>query len=142
MNTTASPVAPEITKEQRFDNLYERFYYLFEGCRPKEQGGHFFCIGPGWLSLLEETLEQIDHALKPRERKGSKRFQIGQIKEKFGGLRLYYDYGNSRVDAIVRSAEDKSFTLCEACGSPGTLRERCGWYHTYCEHCGLPAGYV
>lgn len=59
---------------------------------------------------------------------------ITQVKEKFGGLRVYYDGGSNgdAWDLAVREAEATSFKTCEVCGSPGEPSGG-GWIRTRCE---------
>jgi hypothetical protein len=63
-------------------------------------------------------------------------FEIGQIKEKFGGLRFYYSYKGDRVDEIadlIHGAEERSFKICEVTGEDGELRIKgkgYGWLKT------------
>ena len=64
-----------------------------------------------------------------------------QIKEKFGGLRVYTRSGPRFVEAIqeelreaVGEAEAKSFKTCEMCGQPGKIGGS-SWAKTFCsEH--------
>jgi hypothetical protein len=95
-------------------------------------------VGPGWREIVLELAAKIDakwdhvHAL--------------QIKEKFGGLRVYWcidgelydvDECSIAVSALVKEAEKKAWKTCEACGKPGELR-RGGWMKTLCdEHAAL-----
>ena len=58
--------------------------------------------------------------------------QVRQIKEKFGGLRFYYDGGDEQVFGMVRMAESWASTICEQCGEPGKLRGG-GWIQTLCD---------
>jgi hypothetical protein len=46
-----------------------------------------------------------------------------QIKEKFGALRMYYDGGDDCAEAIVNFVELLSYSICESCGSIGSLNE-------------------
>ena len=55
-----------------------------------------------------------------------------QVKEKFGGLRFYYDGGDDMIDGMVRMAESWAACSCETCGKPGSLR-RGGWLRTLCD---------
>lgn len=57
---------------------------------------------------------------------------VRQIKEKFGGLRFYYDGGDEQVYGMVRMAEAWASTICEQCGEPGKLRHG-GWVQTLCD---------
>jgi hypothetical protein len=59
---------------------------------------------------------------------------VRQIKEKFGGLRFYYDGGDGTVDGMVRMAESWAAHSCEECGKLGKSRSG-GWIKTLCnEH--------
>lgn len=55
-----------------------------------------------------------------------------QVKEKFGGLRFYYDGGDAQVRAMVGMAESMAGRTCEVCGSPGESRTG-GWIRTLCD---------
>ena len=55
-----------------------------------------------------------------------------QVKEKFGGLRFYYNGGDDYIRGIVDMAEEMSHVTCEECGSPGTSSNE-GWIRTLCE---------
>jgi hypothetical protein len=90
---------------------------------------------PGWDDLLLEVNEGLA-VLDPD-------YQICQAKEKFGGLRyyitcsddLYKLEGNDVRDAMYRiigEAEERSFTICEYCGRPGTTRSG-SWIKTLCD---------
>ncbi len=83
------------------------------------------------------------------------RLRILQVKEKFGGLRVYRgpaegtvltDAHWAAIAALAAAAEARSFETCDACGAPGRLRVRAGWYATRCDaHAGagsriLPGG--
>jgi hypothetical protein len=59
-------------------------------------------------------------------------FKVAQVKEKFGGLRFYFEGGNDAFHAIracIAAAAQESFHICEVCGQPGYLighnRTRC-----------------
>lgn len=56
---------------------------------------------------------------------------IGQVKEKFGGLRFYIDGGTEEHRHYIRFAEAMSFRTCEQCGAPGETRN-IGWMKTLC----------
>lgn len=58
---------------------------------------------------------------------------IQQIKEKFGGLRFYYDGGDYQIDGMVTMAEVWSDRTCETCGNLGKRRNG-GWVRTLCDH--------
>jgi hypothetical protein len=55
-----------------------------------------------------------------------------QIKEKYGGLRFYYDGGTPEVAAYIDFAEFHSERICDVCGAPGKPRGN-GWIRTVCD---------
>jgi len=57
---------------------------------------------------------------------------VAQIKEKFGGLRFYYDGGDDYVSGLVDMAERWTEATCEVCGQPGRLRSG-SWLKTLCD---------
>lgn len=91
-----------------------------------------FECGAGWENLIQNALAQLVQI--------SPGMRVSQIKEKFGGLRLYAypeegisedDY--NRFYAVIRTAEDQSYTTCEDCGSrEATLGSQRGYYRTTC----------
>ena len=82
-------------------------------------------VGKGWHNLIDEVFDKLE--------KRFKMIKIIQVKEKWGGLRIYTDYSNEEFDKFIQEIEKRSFTICEDCGSPGNLREG-SWYRTLCEH--------
>lgn len=60
-----------------------------------------------------------------------------QVKEKFGGLRFYYDGGDKLIEGMVHLAENLSFRICEKCGAMNDLvgRNSTGWIRTTCRDC-------
>jgi hypothetical protein len=60
------------------------------------------------------------------------RVVVDQVKEKFGGLRFYYQGGDNEVHGMVRMAESWAAYTCETCGERGTLRHG-GWVRTLCD---------
>lgn len=62
---------------------------------------------------------------------------IGQVKEKFGGLRFYYDGGDKDIAGMVYFAECLSFKTCQNCGKEGCVQQK-GWWITLCDDCKKP----
>jgi hypothetical protein len=60
-----------------------------------------------------------------------------QIKEKFGGLRFYYEGGDDHIHSLVIASEELSYFICEDCGafdeSVGQTSK--GWIKVLCEKC-------
>lgn len=58
--------------------------------------------------------------------------RVEQIKEKFGGLRFYFQGGDSHIDGMVTMAEVWAGRTCEKCGNVGERRGG-GWIRTLCD---------
>lgn len=120
--------------------------YFGEG---KRYGG--FAIGEGWYHIIEELMLEIDHYTKWRRNMRAddlkkiraknkditltpkvEWIQIEQIKEKFGGLRFYYQGGDDEISGMVIMAERWANNTCETCGNKGERRSG-GWIRTLCD---------
>jgi hypothetical protein len=83
----------------------------------------------GW----QEILEQLCAAL---EALGLPELKINQIKEKFGGLRVYVNSQDPEVRDLVEQAKQRCAVVCENCGAPGDMRKNAtGWWLTLCDPC-------
>ena len=86
-------------------------------------------VGPGWEAIIRELWAHK-----------SDKIVVVQVKEKFGGLRVYY---NETIDELkpisefeiaLDAAEDTAERTCETCGAPGEIVENSrGWLK-----CGCP----
>jgi hypothetical protein len=82
---------------------------------------------------LRKALENDKSAhLQKMEESKQKLPKVVQVKEKFGTLRFYIDYGNEVSNAIVNYAELMSEVTCEKCGSAG-ITYQTGWHKTLCK---------
>lgn len=93
-----------------------------------------FCCGEGWWPIITELCGQIQHHInwKNRQLDIVPQVVVGQIKEKFGGLRFYYSGGDDEISGMVRMAEAWANNTCETCGLPGKSRDG-GWIKTLCD---------
>lgn len=60
------------------------------------------------------------------------KFEVVQVKEKFGGLRFYVSHGTKEIEAAIREAEAISYKTCEWCGKEGTGTTDGKWQLTLC----------
>ncbi|MBD3262481.1 MAG: hypothetical protein GF334_12585 [Candidatus Altiarchaeales archaeon] len=115
--------------EKNTKRLLETYPRLFSNFRGFE-------CGDGWYDLLCELAEKLEPLCVDDIPEDTAR--VGQVKEKFGGLRFYLDWFPAdeeiykKVNSAIDTAEEKSFTICEVCGEPGTARGG-GWISTLCE---------
>jgi hypothetical protein len=118
------------------DNEYENFAKNMEEKFPlmfaNKYGG--FAVGAGWYSIIESLCSNIQQHIDWREKQNNPIPQVvvEQIKEKFGGLRFYYQGGDEQIHGMVRMAESWAGRSCEECGSPGERRGG-GWIRTLCD---------
>lgn len=83
-------------------------------------------VGPGWHPLLTSLHEQLV-AIRPY-------YEAGDVKEKYGTLRVYLANSSPHLETLVDWAETESASICEDCGQPGELRyEDRHWVKTLCE---------
>jgi hypothetical protein len=115
---------------------YDAFAKQMEEQFPKmfaEPYGGFAC-GEGWWPILEALCANIQHHIDWKNKKSIvvPQVTVAQIKEKFGGLRFYYDGGDDEISSMVRMAEAWAGNTCETCGAPGKRRDS-GWIKTLCD---------
>jgi hypothetical protein len=122
-------------------HMKERFPKMFA----QPYGG--FCCGEGWWPILESLCENVQSHIDWNEKTRLKlqednpyehpipvsitQVTVAQIKEKFGGLRFYYDGGDDYIRGLVSMAESWAEKSCETCGAPGTSGGK-GWIKTLC----------
>lgn len=95
-------------------------------------------VGDGWASLVREGLAAV-----------AGRGVLDQVKEKFGGLRLYSsslpetsEAENEAMWDALEAIMNRSTSICEQCGAPGQLVVRGGWYRTACPPHAAADGFV
>jgi hypothetical protein len=117
-------------------NEYEVFAKKMEAQYPKmfsePYGG--FAVGAGWWPILEALCANIQQHTDWANRNAEvcPQVVVEQIKEKFGGLRFYYQGGDEQVHGMVRMAEAWAANCCEECCAPG-IRRNGGWIRTLCD---------
>jgi hypothetical protein len=93
-----------------------------------------FAIHDGWAQLFCQLMSELEaqrRALPPDE---AARVKLAQVKEKFGGLRVYLEHRTDALYAACERAEEESFHICERCGTGGE-RVYGGWIRTLCPAC-------
>ena len=99
----------------------------------------FYECGDGWIPLIEEAktiVSKYNLKLKKEHLPGEP-LEFVQIKEKWGGLRLYLNYYVPEVSNRIRTLENKSFEICEHCGTNKNVecKNTHGWIMTLCDKC-------
>lgn len=91
----------------------------FPGVSREQAKGH---VGEGWHALVDKVYDALPYDTK-----------ITQVKEKFGGLRIYCWGADEEFLDFLIDIENESFTICEECGKPGKRRPDLGWVKTLCD---------
>lgn len=140
--------------DQELQNtLFEKYPQLFSNTS-KSRMESCMCWGiecnNGWYELLSSVCwrifqheKNIADRVRIRNENNKENDQsdleyipvkFDQIKEKFGGLRIYYSGGDDYVEGIVGMAEEYSYKVCEVCGNSGKPNKG-GWITTLCNNC-------
>ena len=137
-------------KQELQQQLYDKYPELFSN---KDKSIMESCMawgiecGDGWYDILSSLCwkikQQEDNIRSQTEYKQQKDvtytsnyypIKFDQIKEKFGGLRVYFTGGYSYIEGFVSMAESFSYKICEVCGERGKPNKG-GWISTLCDKC-------
>lgn len=111
-----------IGKSEDFKHILERFD---EGFHPWIDAGY------GWAELINKCHEKLV-SFDPT-------YKVVQVKEKFGGLRYYFNPSNPvhtrAMHDMISQFERNSYSVCEVCGENAKLRKtiESSWFKTLCE---------
>jgi len=120
--------------EKSWDTLYEKYPDLFSNIDNKHSCMAFGIeCNIGWYDIISSVCYRIKQYEKNKK---SDYYPVtfDQIKEKWGGLRIYHSGGDDYVDGVIIMAEEMSYKICERCGCPGSPNKQ-GWVMTLCDNC-------
>ena len=124
-----------MNEDQEFVD-YETFAKRMEKSYPKMYSGKYggFAVGKGWYPIIERLSSSIQQHIewKNKDSEVCPQVIVEQIKEKFGGLRFYYQGGDEYISGLVSMAESWAGIACEDCGGIGKRRGG-GWVRTLCD---------
>ena len=111
--------------EKSWDELYEKYPDLFANIGIE--------VNFGWHDIISSVCYRIKQHEKNKK---SDYYPVtfDQIKEKWGGLRIYHSGGDEYVYGAISMAEEMSYKICERCGCPGSPNKQ-GWVMTLCDKC-------
>ena len=107
----------------------------------------------GWYEILSRLCYIVNNRIdyKKRLKEPSESFYWTQIKEKFGGLRIYCDGADGYIRGAIDMAESMSYITCEITGEKGKLRYKkldedgqpiSAWVRVLCDSEAEKEGYV
>ena len=99
----------------------------------------YYECGDGWIPLIEEAktiIAKYNQKLK-EEDLDTEPLEFIQIKEKWGGLRIYLNYYVPEIADQIHELESKSLHICEHCGTIKNVKSDWthGWIMTLCDKC-------
>lgn len=118
------------------NDLYKLYPEAFDS---RYTDGFYFECGSGWYDIIEPVIKAIEaynKSISDAEKEQWEYWKLYpvQVKEKFGTLRFYTNFGATSVDEAINKAEQLSCTTCMTCGKPGQLMAA-RWLYTACpEH--------
>ena len=98
-------------------------------------------VPDGWKKIFLEFCDKIVEILEKYDMPAAK-VSINTIKEKFGELRVYFDFHHLNPMAIreIQDANynmmEKSRVICYDCGEPAVYQSN-GWILPFCEKCAV-----
>lgn len=92
--------------------------------------------GNGWFSIIESVCNTIHQYEEFKKDTQYHPVKFDQVKEKYGGLRIYFSGGDEYVEGIISMAEAMSYKICEICSNKGETNKG-GWISTLCEDCRI-----
>jgi hypothetical protein len=111
------------------NDLMRRYPHLFGG-------SGYPTVDDGWRGIVETASARIAAAVDGYPA-GS--LTITQIKQKYGGLRIYTDSHGmpddvlEKVEDVIDLAEARAECTCDQCGDEGNLHDDAGCLMTRCE---------
>jgi hypothetical protein len=91
-----------------------------------------FCHDDGWFSILWRHFENLEPLVAAFEQESGFQFEVLQVKEKFGSLRIHVNHANDAIRQRLGAAQLESLHTCEICGQPG--KQHSGdWSKTLCD---------
>lgn len=80
----------------------------------------------GWYEILSRLCYIVNNRIDYKQRLNEplESFYWSQIKEKFGGLRAYWEGGDEYIRGAIEMAESMSYITCEVTGEKGKLRKQ------------------
>lgn len=127
-----------------FEEKLVRKYPTLFGDIDKPETESLMCFGcecsDGWYTLLDRLCECIASHVK-NHWKHEQPYRFMQIKEKFGGLRVYDHGHDDTIFGMIFLAESMSYSICEVCGHPGQCCSAGVWLRTLCPTCAERDGY-
>lgn len=107
--------------QRKRDEILKKYPKMFKRVK-------YFEIEDGWLDLLDQLCKLLEPMLEEDQ-------YATQVKEKYGGLRVYMTVLSDKAWGIIEQFEEQSKKVCEVCGQPGFVRRNRGYMQALCDKC-------
>lgn len=112
------------------DEMVQRLRRDFNPLLPASNSNISFPVG--WEKVVRRALEKF-----AENKNDSNALRVEQIKDKFGGLRIYTNFTSEKIQAIIAYAEDEADNTCMECGYNGDTVVEHPRYQVLCKKCAL-----
>jgi hypothetical protein len=82
-----------------------------------------FAHGEGWFNIVWRQCKDLEPLVAEAEKATGRPFEALQVKQKFGGLRVYVNHPTDTIRKRIETAQLESLRTCEVCGKSGNRRE-------------------
>lgn len=114
-------------KDELEEKILSSFSILFEKNKKYLEYKNNFDCHDGWFNLIFELCEKLSKIEGVR---------IAQFNEKFGRLRVFWNFNSNNKEAqeLISEYEEKSLKVCEFCGDTedSNLYKKGWWNKTLC----------
>ena len=98
-----------------------------------------FKCGDGWFEILWRLCVDLEPMVTELEKETGERFEVVQVREKLGTLRIYVSHHSDAINERIAAAQKEASHICELCGQPGKYINRGGQVQARCdEHAQFP----
>ena len=87
----------------------------------------------GWFWLIDNLCECIQNYISLN--KETPQIEATQVKQKYGGLRFYFEPYDETISNIIMFADYLSYKICEECGSIEDVQQTKGYIQSLCKKC-------
>ena len=116
-------------------NGYDPLYIHPEGENPNYdyQWTMLDDMPDGWrLAFGKQLCDEIQEQYDKLSDEDKEKFYLFQVKEKFGGLRIYTSSYKKSIEEIIQKYSQLSEKICIVCGKPATYISK-GWICPWCD---------
>jgi hypothetical protein len=120
-------VSLTVMRSELDQKLVERWHSWFNvtGDQRENRMADGFAHGDGWFNIDWKLCEDLEPLIEEAEKVTGHPFEVLQVKQKLGGLRVYVNHSTKVIRNRIEAAQLESLRTCEVCGQPGKLRDDC-----------------